>query len=77
MIIDYLKRKGMTASVNSVLTEARVDPMSPETAETVQLMDLLNQMHGRNPQPATSAAQRDWLPARLVGSLLADVPNQA
>lgn len=55
----------MTASVNSVLTEARVDPMSPETAETVQLMDLLNQMHGRNPQPATSAASeagflRDW-----------------
>lgn len=65
MIIDYLKRRGMTASVNSVLTEARVDPMSPETAETVQLMDLLNQMHGRNPQPATNAASeagflRDW-----------------
>ena len=64
LIVDYLKRRGMATSVAQILAEARIDPMSSDTAETVQLMETLNQMHGRNPQPASVQTEvgflRDW-----------------
>jgi hypothetical protein len=61
MIIDYLKRKGMTSSVNQLISEARIDPANPDTIELVGLMEAVGQLHGRNPQPSTDAGfLRDW-----------------
>jgi hypothetical protein len=64
MVIDYLKRKGMMASVNQLISESRIDPASSDTIEMVALMESIAQMHGKTPQPSTDAGfLRDWFGA--------------
>lgn len=62
MIFDFLRRAGLPNTANQLLSEARVDFYSAETATAMGMMEMAAQLHGRNPQPGgvDGGFLKDW-----------------